>query len=215
MKPARASSASLIGQMGEFGSQISHAQRFILMTVIVLVVAAGIGIAVIQIPWQESRRKITGLYQENTERAELLTSLQVQITQLNRKEKDFLLSGGTPVLTGEVTRLAAESKLEIESVSPRDETTLAPYTKFQIEVFGSAIPENLLRFLQKLERYRPLLTLDELAVGNLQTSSSSQPVSGLRFMPGKQTKTPVEFNPDEPQKIRLVISAYSRTKSVR
>ena len=214
MKPARASSSPLMGQMGEFGSRISNTQRFILMTGVILAVTAGIGIFTIQIPWQESRRQITGLYQENTERAELLTALQAQIAQVNRREKDFLLSGGTPVLTGEVTKLAAESKLEIESVNPRDETILAPYTRFQIEISGSASPENLLNFLQKLERHRPLLTLDELVVGSPQTSSS-QPALSLRFIPGKQDKAPVEFNPDEPQKIRLVISAYSRTKGAR
>lgn len=214
MKPARAPSSPLMGQLGDFGSRISHAQRLMLMTAAVLAVAAGIGIVMIQIPWQESRRQITGLYQENTERAELLTALQMQITQMNRREKDLLLSGGTPVLTSEVTKLAAESKLEIESVSPRDETTLAPYTRFQVEIFGSASPENLLNFLQKLERHRPLLTLDELMIGSPQTVSF-QPGSGLRFGQGKQDKTPVEFNPDEPQKTRFVISAYSRTKNVR
>ena len=197
-----------MNQLGEMSSQISHAQRLALITLAVAAATFGIGIFMIQIPWQESRRQLTGAYQENTERGSLLASLQQQISSQKKQEKELLLEGGTPVLTSEVTQLASEAGLEIESLVPRDETNLPPYTKLQIEVSGSALPAHLLSFLQKMEQHRPLLVLNELEIGN-----RLKPGSSAAF--GTSKKPAPEFSPNDTREIRFLISAYSRPQGSR
>lgn len=192
---------ALKGQLNEWAGQVSHAQRVLWISVGILALTLGIGIFAIQIPWQESRKRIAKLQHENTERSQVLLSLQRSHNALKKTEQQFLLEGGSPVLTSQVTRLAAEAGVKIDSVAPRSESPLEPYVKFQVEVSATAESSQLLAFLQKIESHRPLLGVEELEIG--------QPTPGFRKPPAG------EAPPEETPKVRLLIGSYGKGKPSR
>lgn len=162
-KPSPAGGLPL-SRLSYLGSLVGRAQRLWILTAAMILAAGLIGITAIQSPWQENRRRLGSQLDEERQRSELLLSLQRQKGSLQKTEEELLLEGGTPALTGKVSRLAAESHLAVESVTPQDDLAVQPYTQFQIEITATARPENLLGFLQSIEGHRPLLTLNEMEI---------------------------------------------------
>ena len=194
----------LLSQFSEMGSQVSHAQQLAIFTAAMLLGTAVTGMLLIQFPWQERRRQMGTDLDVEKQRAELLLSIQRQKESMDKEEKEALLEGGTPVLTGTISRLAAEAQLAVESVSPKSDQTISPYTQVQIEVTATARLENLLRFLRSVENHRPLLTLNEIEIGD-------NPAAGAWAVPyGTEQETPLSGEPQD-QRVKMLISALQRT----
>ncbi len=152
-------------QLGEFFNRITRTQALTFITAAFLLGTLLTGFVFIQGPWTTRRQRLSGTLSEELQRRELLLQIGSSSRQLNALEKDLLLQGETPALTSEITRLATDYGLDIESVVPRDEVPLEPYLKLQIEVVATASFRNLLLFLDAAESHRPLLMVEELEMG--------------------------------------------------
>ena len=207
--PEKALSAGpLLSQLKEARSQITRTQRALLLGAGVFGLALALGIVMIQLPWQEQRKRLGTQAQEETERAELLLAIQRQRSELSTLERKLLLEGGLTALTGQVSRLAVDAGLRIESVTPEPEAPIEPYFKYQLEVIASCNLFNLLRFIRSLENHEPQFSVDELEVGEVQ-ADSSQPI-----IPFDTTLSqPQSFQPPEVQRFRVLIGAISRPKT--
>lgn len=186
---------SAANPLRELSGQISSTQRFGLGTAGIVLLTVLAGTFLIQTPWQERQSRLTSTFSEEQQRLELLQTLQSQRTTIRSQEKDFLLEGGAPVLTSQVSQLAKETGLEIESVTPQQETALQPYTKLQIEVIATASLQTLVRFLHSIEHHHPFLVVEEMGLGS-QPPGLPQPAVG-----------------QETHQIRLLISSYARREN--
>lgn len=197
-KPAGVGSLSL-GRLSELGSETSRVQRLWILTGAMLLATAVIGMVAIQAPWQEKRRQMASQLDEEKRRSELLLALQRQRESDQKTEKELLLEGGAPVLTGVVSRLAAESGLAIESVIPYPDLAVPPYTQYQIEILATTHLDNLLRFLRAVESHRPFLLVNEMEIGDPFATAS----------PGA---APTATETLEEQRVRIRIAAMGRGK---
>ena len=198
------SSPSILAQINEAKSQINRTQQLLLVTVGVVILTVGIGVAAIQLPWQEKRQGLASRYSEEKERAELLLSIQKQKADLQDLEGKFLLQGGATGLAGQLSQLAAQSGLQIDSVTPQPEVAAEPYTRFQIEMMTTGNLANVLRFLRAIEEHRPLLWVEQLDMGDLPSETASS------FMTETETTTPAV---KDQQKVRFQIGAVTRQKT--
>ena len=199
------SSPSILSQINDAKSQISRGQQLLFVTAGVGVLTLAIGITVIQLPWQEKRQQLASHYNEEKERSELLVSIQQQKTDLQEMEGKFLLEGGATGLTGQISQLANQSGLQIDSVTPQPEVVVEPYTRFQIEILATGNLTNVLRFLRSVEEHRPLLWVEQLDMGEQPGESS-----GASFTTYEEK--PTTYQPKDQQKIRFLIGAVSRQK---
>ncbi len=205
-------------QMEKFGSRINRAQYLWALTAGMLLVAAFLGSFFIQGPWQQQRRILENRFGEEVQRAELLKVLDNLNRQIGKLEEQLLFKGGTPVLTSEVTQLATNFGLEIESVTPKEPLPLSAYRKLQIEVQASATFNNLLLFLRALETHQPLLLVSELEIERRPPARNAdsfypQYSQGPTY-PGTAAAPsvpPVEQLDPERQSIRIIIAAFSAT----
>lgn len=192
-------------QIGELFGRITRTQALTFITAAFLLVTPLVGLVFIQGPWAVKRRILNTTFTEDLQRSELLMQVGSSLKQIKGAEKDLLIQGETPALTSEITRLATNYGLDIESVVPRDEVALDPYRKLQIEVVATANFQNLLLFLDAAEGHRPLLMVDELEVG--------QPIDGVRaFTGGRPSEEGISVpKPEElaRQRVRLVIAALA------
>ena len=198
------SSPSILAQINEAKSQINRTQQLLFVTVGVVILTVGIGVAAIQLPWQEKRQGLASRYSEEKERAELLLSIQKQRADLQDLEGKFLLQGGATGLAGQLSQLAAQSGLQIDSVTPQPEVVAEPYTRFQIEMMTTGNLANVLRFLRAIEEHRPLLWVEQLDMGELPSETVSS------YMTETETTTPVV---KDQQKVRFQIGAVTRQKT--
>ena len=196
MKQPEKAQTALLSQLNEARRQISQTQRIWMMNIAVLLVTGVLGVVTIQIPWQEHRQQLATQYADERERAELLQGILNQRTQLQVLEKKFLLEGGATALTGQVSRLATESGLQIESVAPQPELAVEPYIKYQIEILASSTLANVLQFLRSMETHEPLFWVDQLEIGEL---------------PGEAMRS--AGSPDDSHRIKLLIGALTRQKA--
>ena len=196
---------SILSQISEAKSQITRTQRLWLITFGAVFLTLIIGVALIHIPWQERRQSLAARYSEEKERSELLLSIQRQQAELQNMESKFLLEGGATGLAGQISQLAAESKLQIESVTPQPEVLVEPYTRLQIEITATSNLSNVLHFLRAVEEHRPVLWVEQLDLGAL-SSEGSAPLNekgeGTASVPGQ-----------ERQKVQFLIGAVSRLKT--
>lgn len=194
MKKTSVAGGLPLARLSHLGSQISRTQRLWILTAAMLLAAAAIGILAILGPWQESRRQTGSQLEQEQRRSKLLVSIQRKRDSLQKTEQELLLEGGTPALTSQVSRLATQSQVAIDSVTPQPDLSVPPYTQFQIEIEATARPDDLLAFLRSMESRRPLLLLNEMEIGE-------QPSKTLP--PAETTET---------QRIRLKIGAVGRLK---
>ena len=206
MKPSEKAPTALLSQINEVRGQITQTQRIWMMNIAVCLVTAVVGVVAIQMPWQEHRQQLAAQYADEKERAELLQAIVGQRTQLQTLEKKFLLEGGATALTGQISRLATEASLQIESVAPQPELALEPYMKYQIEIFASSSLMNVLHFLRSVETHEPLFWVDQLEIGELPGETLS--FSGMAF--DQQTST--QKQPADLHRIKLIIGALARQK---
>ncbi len=205
-KPVSAS--PLLSHLKEARAQITRAQRVLLLGAGVFGLALVVGIVAIQLPWQEQRKRLSAQAQEETERAELLLAIQRQRSELSTLEKKLLLDGGLTALTSQVSRLAVDAGLRIESVTPEPEVLIDPYMKYQLEVIASCNLFNLLRFIHSLEGHEPQFSVDELEVGEFQAEVSPS------IIPFDTTLSePQAFQAPEVQRLRVLIGAISKPKA--
>lgn len=201
--PAKATtSPSILSQINEAKSQITRTQRLMLITGGVVTVTLVLGVVFIQLPWQEKRRQLSSSYSEEKERAELLQSIQRQRAELQGMEGKFLLEGGATGLASQLSQLAAQAGIQIESVTPQQEVTVEPYTRYQLEIVALSNLANTLRFLRAVEEHRPLLWVEQLDMGE-------PPEASVSFSSGDKTS----LKTDDRQKIRLILGAVSRQKA--
>ena len=198
-------SPSILSQINDAKSQISRGHQLLFVTLGVGILTLGIGISTIQLPWQEKRQQLASRYSEEKERSELLEAIQRQKTDLQEMEGKFLLQGGATGLTGQISQLANQSGLQIDSVTPQPEVVVEPYTRFQIEIFATGNLANALRFLRSVEEHRPLLWVEQMDMGE----PPGEPVSSS-FTAAYDEKP--AFQPKDQQKIRLLIGAVARQK---
>lgn len=199
MKKSPAAGGLSLSKLSDLGSQMSRAQRLWILTGSMLLGTALIGATAIQGPWQESRRETAGQLEEEQRRSELLLAIQRKRDTLQKSEKELLLEGGAPVLTSEVSHLATESQLSIESVAPQPDLSAPPYMQFQIEIVATARLQNLLTFLRAIESHRPLLILNEMEIGDA-------------LVGGPPSKALPAGEAQETQRVRMKISAVGRLK---
>ena len=202
--PKTGSSPSILSQINEAKSQIGRTQQLWIISLGILVLTLAIGIMGIQLPWQEQRQRLAAQYSEETERSELLLALQRQKKELQNLEGKFLLVGGATGLTGQLSQLAAQSGLQIESVTPQAELVSEPYTRFQIEIMTTGNLSNILRFLRTVEDHRPLLWTEQMDIGE----PVSESVSAFTT-----TEDATAAKPKDQQKIRFLIGAVGRQKA--
>lgn len=169
MSPAAApikpgASSVLLSQINAAKSQMNRTQQLLLITLGMGLLTLTIGFLMIQVPWQERRRQLTSRTGEEKERSDLLLVIQRQKADLQETEKTFLLKGGATGLAGQISNLAAQSGLQIDSVTPQPEVVVEPYTRFQLEILATGNLANLMRFLRTLEDHRPLLCVEQLDV---------------------------------------------------
>lgn len=198
-----ASSPSILSQINEAKSQITHTQQLWIITLGLGLLTLGIGIAGIQLPWQEQRQRLAAQYSEERERSELLLSIQRQKVELQNMESKLLLSGGATGLAGQISQLAAQSGLQIESVTPQAEVVAEPYTRFQIEILTTGNLASVLRFLKTAEDHRPLLWVEQLDIGE----------PPAEFVPTLMTtEESTAGKADNRQKVRFLVGAVARQK---
>lgn len=193
-------------QLQEIRSKISPQQTLWILSAGVLLLTFLAGVLLIQNPWQEKQRQLGSLSAEEEQRGSLLLSIANQGRTLQMIEQGRMLVGGSPVLTSHIARIAKETGVEIESVTPQPETALPPYIKFQIEVGASSKLQNLIRFLHALEKNRPLLVADEIEIQNPESSASKAMGAFGSSSPPKRS---VQIS-KETRRVRLLISSYNR-----
>ena len=203
VKPGAA--PSILSQIGEAKSQINRTQQLLLVTLGMGILTLGIGFVMIQIPWQERRQQLTALYGEEKERSELLLAIQRQKAELQGIEGKSLLKGGAPGLASQVSKLAAQCSLQIDSMTPQPEVVAGPYTRFQLEILATGNLANVILFLRTLEDCRPLLWVEQMDLGEPPTELSLSPFMARDEKPGFQQR--------DQQKIRFLIGAVARQKA--
>ena len=186
--------SSVLSQISAAKSRINRTRQLLLVTLGMGLLTLAIGVVMIQVPWQERRRQMTFRTGEEKERSELLLVIQRQKADLKGIERTFLLKGGATGLAGQISNLAAQSGLQIDSVTPQPEVMAEPYTRFQLEILATGNLANLMRFLRTLEDHRPLLWVEQLDIGEPPTETFSS------------------FTAKDQQKIRLLIGAVARQK---
>lgn len=194
-------SSSILSQISEAKSQINRTQQLLLVTLGMGILTLAIGALMIQVPWQDRRRQLTSLYGEEKERSELLLAIQRQRADLEGIEKSFLLKGGAPGLGSLISELAAQSGLQIDSVTPLPEVVAGPYTRFQLEILAAGNLANVMIFLRTLEDHRPLLWVEQMDMGDPPAETFP---SFTAF--GESSG----FQPKERQKVRFLIGAITR-----
>lgn len=209
MEKGPAPTPSLSNRLQDLGARISPTQRLWLVSVGIAAAASLIGNTLIQTPWRERSRQLAARYTDQQQRIELLRALEQQDRMVSQRGKGQLLEGGSPVLTDQISRIAKENKIAIQSVTPQGETALAPYTKHQIEVKTLARIEDLARFLHAIEHHQPFLTVDEMEIDRTRTSAE-----GPFFSPGQEPRGAApdlsERNPNTSRRARFLISGYAR-----
>ena len=195
---------SILSQISTARSQIDPTQQLLLITLGTGILTLAIGVMMIQMPWQERRQQLTSLYSEENERSELLLAIQHQKASLQEIEGAFLLKGGAPSLANEISNLANQAGLQINSMMPRPEVAADPYTHFQIEILATGNLANPIRFLKTLEDDRPRLWVEQLDMGELLTETPSAVFDEKSV-----------FQPKNQQEIRLLIGAVDRPKVSR
>ena len=123
-------SSSILSQISAAKSQINRTQQLLLVTLGMGILTLAIGVLMIQVPWQERRQQLTSRTGEEKERSELLRVIQRQKTDLQGIERTFLLKGGATGLASQISDLATQSGLQIDSVTPQPEIVTGPYTRF-------------------------------------------------------------------------------------
>ena len=186
-------SSSILSQISAAKSQINRTQQLLLVTLGMGILTLAIGVLMIQVPWQERRQQLTSRTGEEKERSELLRVIQRQKADLQGIERTFLLKGGATGLASQISDLATQSGLQIDSVTPQPEIVTEPYTRFQLEILATGNLANLMRFLRTLEDHRPLLWVEQLDMEEHPTETSSSTAK------------------DQP-KIRLLIGAVALQK---
>ncbi len=205
--PAKPGTApSILSQINEAKSQITRTQRLMLISAGIVLATAVIGLIGIQMPWQERRQRLAAQYNEEKERSEQLVAIQRQKTELKGMESQLLLEGGVTGLAGQLSRLATQSGLQVESVTPQPEIAADPYTRFQIEITATSNLANILQFLRVIEDHRPLFWIEQMEMGEAATDSSYATSMGLLEEVGP-------YKPKTRQKVRFLIGAVGRQKS--
>lgn len=197
-------SPSILSQINEAKSQITPMQRLLLTTVGMLIVTLGIGILFIHLPWQEKRLQLASQYNEEKERSELLLNIQRQKADLQSIESEFLLEGGITSLAGQISQLATQSGLQIDSVTPQQELVVTPYTRYQIEIIATGDLFSVLQLLKTVEDHRPLFWVEQLEMGG--TPTETRPLFPVSI------EKPADSS-DGRQKVRLLVGAVSRQKA--
>ena len=155
MSPAIAPTKS--GASSSILSQFNRTQQLLLITLGMGILTLAIGVLMIQVPWQERRQQLISRTGEEKKRSELLRAIQRQKADLEGIERTFLLKGGATGLASQISDLATQSGLQIDSVTPQPEVVAEPYTRFQLEILATVNLANLMHFLRTLEDHRPCL----------------------------------------------------------
>ncbi len=197
-------------RLSGFLEKIPRSQQILLLSVLVMSLTVLVGITAIYTPWRERRHLLEGRYREEEQRTHLLSVLHQQEGQISKQEKTFLFTGGgTPALTREVTRLASKNGVAIESVIPQNEVPFGPYKKFQVRILATSTFPDLLNFIRALEKYRPLLKIDQLELGGgpQQKGNTLPRLLEKTFLEGTTTA------PLNQERAKLLISAFSQGES--
>ena len=209
----KSDSPAIFAQLERWGGRVSRAQYLWAFTAAAFLATAFLGSFFIQAPWQQQRRILENRHREEIQRSELLMALGGLQQRLGRLEEQILLQGGTPVLTSEVTRLAANFELEIESIAPKEEISLYAYRKLQIEIQADATFSSLLLFLHALETHQPLFLVSEVEIERPMPSSDGSAYSPVTTYPrgGPLSSLPSleELDPER-QSVRMIVAAFAR-----
>ena len=195
-------STSILSRVSAAKLQINRTQQLLLVTLGMGLLTLAIGVLMIQMPWQERRQQLTSRTIEEKERSELLRVIQRQKADLQGLERACLLKGGATGLASQISDLATQSGLQIDSVTPRPEIVAEPYTRFQLEILATGNLANLMRFLRTLEDHRPLLWVEQLDVEEPAAETASVVTFDEKLV----------FKQKDQQNIRLVIGAVDRQK---
>ena len=166
-------------QLSSIGEKLRGVQWKWLVTAGVILLALAIGITQIQGPWQQRRAQLQSRYAEEWQRGKLTLSLHAQGNRLVKQEQTILFPGEARDLTGEVTRLASEAGLQVDSVIPQTAGWVGPYKRSQIQVAGTTTFVGLLKFLRAVEKHDPLLRAEQVTLNRSSTNSKRHQVELL------------------------------------
>ena len=208
MNPPQKTQPALASQLSDIRGRVTRTQWIWLMNTGICILTLAIGFMAVQTPWQDRRRQLQSQYAEEKEQTELLWGISTQRKELQKLEKSLLLEGGTTALTSQISRLASEAGLQIESVTPQPEFPIDPYLKYQIEILANSNLVNALRFLHSIETHQPLFWVDQLEIGELLVEPSTT-FAGISF--GQESNTAEQVS--DQHRIRLIVGALSRQRT--
>ena len=191
--PPKQESGSSI-RLSQLLNRLSRKQRLGFISAGILLATLLIGLTQIYTPWQQRLAELQRQYRQEQERGEILLGIGHQRKTIQKQEEKILFQGGTPGLTGEISRLASDANFQIESVVPQPEASFGPYTKIQVAVSATSSFQDLLQFVRLLEDHTPILKIEHLELSQLKTEATQ------------------DTKPSEPieRRSELIISAYSR-----
>ncbi|MCM8811816.1 MAG: type II secretion system protein M [Candidatus Omnitrophica bacterium] len=165
-----------------------------------------LGISTIYTPWMTRRQELERQYSEELQRGSVIANIKNIEEQLAQQEKKLILKDGdTPLLTREITRMASRAGVEVISVLPQNELRIGNYVKLQIRLDAAAGYADLVRLIHAIERYEPILQIDQLEMGNPPQMTQSDV---YRRVDTSATSIQVEAGQGR-QKIKLLISAFA------
>lgn len=178
------------GQLSSLGEKMQTVPWGWLTAIVACLITFAIGMGTIQGPWQQRRRQLQARYEEEWRRQELLVALHTEGNRIVQQEKTVLLQVEAPVFTSEVTRLAAEAGLQIDSVVPQTNSSLGPYKRSQIQVVSTTRFSSLLKFLRSLEQHSPFFRVERLDLTRGPGSSNQHEAELLISSFSRQGATP-------------------------
>lgn len=190
--------------------QIPREKQVGIVSAGILLSALTLGWLAVQQPYEGRRSLLENRIQQESKRTAILSHLASISGELLKIRSALLIQGGTPALTRQVTQLASQAGVRIESVSPQPEMTFGPYTRVQVRVVGACAYAQWVAFLRLLERHEPLLKIDELEVG--ERAQVLRRAKGASGQPSQPPAKEEENLPDQPS-VQWVIGAFSQREA--
>lgn len=213
MKPAPARTGI---SLAAIQSQLSSGQKLLFISIGLLSITILTGIFLIQIPWQEKKERLSKDYTDEQGKTDLLSAIEKLQKNSKTLERKHLYTEGISGLTSQITRIASQSGLRIDSITPQPETPYPPYTRIQVEIIANSPLMNVSQFLSAVEQAEPALSVNWVDLSEPPAAASGDStLFNAPMMPvGSAPLPPLDnsWKRGENIKIRILISAVQRTR---
>ncbi|MBI1991919.1 MAG: hypothetical protein HYS71_01595 [Candidatus Omnitrophica bacterium] len=202
-----------VSKLGSLFLKIPPQRQVAVISTGIVLSTLALGWFAIQKPYESQKSQREARIQLEGKRTEVLSTLAGLSAELKKIRSTLLMKGGTPALTRQVTDLASQAGVEIDSVSPLAEASFGPYTRVQIRVVAASSYAQLMDFLRLMERHEPLLKIDELKVGGSSPDRKGRGASAKLSVPTPPQAPGAAHDSAESQSVQLVIGAFSQRGS--